>query len=405
MLELATEEYHQAQCYDYTTPPAGFETIPDDVEFNPKLHLQLEMPEEIRDLKSFGYTDAEIAEFNLASDVGVTSPFRVLSDEGIRALRHVLKQLEPFAVVSPRIPCVLRGGMLRSKFVHDLCMSVDITNHICKIAKCQVIAHPMASQQGHMNFKPKVQPDKPVDRWHTDTTPLVTVMFVTDPDRYEGGNFEYFDGTKSEAQSYFKAGKPLPEDKVRRLPHQTPGYAVFQQGPAVFHRASRVTKGDERITFVQSYISIVPSHFAGCERLAETYNSVDPLPLYVPDWIRFRSWQAAQQLGYALKPSLLATLPAAFGNQSRDSNEVVDAVGKVTNSMLGLHKAVGCPFTGEKSEWIQVLDQATSPLKEMLGHMDDGSIAYKHARKAMDMMQFLCDDVAQFEGVAEMEYY
>ena len=43
-------------------------------------------------------------------DVAVTTPFRILSDEGVRVLQHVLRQLEAFAVVSPRIPCVLRGG-------------------------------------------------------------------------------------------------------------------------------------------------------------------------------------------------------------------------------------------------------------------------------------------------------
>lgn len=33
-------------------------------------------------------------------------------------------------------------------------------------------------------------PDKPVDRWHVDTTPFVVVIFLTDPKSHEGGRFE-----------------------------------------------------------------------------------------------------------------------------------------------------------------------------------------------------------------------
>lgn len=42
-------------------------------------------------------------------DVAVTSPFRILSDEGVRALSDVVSRLSVFAKDHPRIPNVLRG--------------------------------------------------------------------------------------------------------------------------------------------------------------------------------------------------------------------------------------------------------------------------------------------------------
>eukprot|EP00045_Choanoeca_perplexa_P014434 m.169873 g.169873 ORF g.169873 m.169873 type:complete len:404 (-) comp16674_c0_seq1:2862-4073(-) len=403
MLKLATEDYHQASCYNYDNPPPGFERIEDDIDFDPKVHLQLEFPSQVRTLASFGYSDDEIKAFNLASDVGVTFPFRVLSDEGVRALQHVLKQLESFAVVSPRIPCVLRGGLFRSKFVHGLCMSPEVTNHISTIAKCQLVAHPMAIQQGHTNYKPKVEQDKPVDRWHVDTTPLVTVLFVTDPEEYEGGHFEFFEGTKAAAEGFLKAKQPLPEDRVNRLPHQTPGYAVFQQGPAIFHRATRVTKGPERITFVQSYVSVIPNHFGGCDSISESYNCVDPLGLYVPDWIRFRSWQASQELGYAINPSALHRIADAFGIAPGIEGMTI-AAGRVVKALAQLDTAVGCPFTEDKTQWLATIETATEPLVQLVADLKDTSSAYKHAKQALGMMQYLKEDVDQFEG-STMEYY
>jgi hypothetical protein len=51
---------------------------------------------------------------------------------------------------------------------------------------------------GHLNFE---TPDRGVrvDKWHHDTLPIGFVMMVTDPATLEGGQFEWFRGTKAEA--------------------------------------------------------------------------------------------------------------------------------------------------------------------------------------------------------------
>eukprot|EP00730_Choanoeca_flexa_P007192 TRINITY_DN12294_c0_g1_i1.p2 TRINITY_DN12294_c0_g1~~TRINITY_DN12294_c0_g1_i1.p2 ORF type:complete len:423 (+),score=75.30 TRINITY_DN12294_c0_g1_i1:1486-2754(+) len=403
MLELKTADYHQASCYNFDQPPSGFENgLDNEIEFDPKVHLQLEFPESTRDLKSLGYTDSEIEEFNMVSDIAVTAPFRILSDEGVAALRTTLKRLEKYAFSSPRTPCVLRGGVFLSKFVRDFCMCPEVADHISQIAHHQVVAHPMPSQQGHTNYKPK-DASTQVDKWHFDGTPLVVVMFMTDPDTYEGGRFEYFDGTKFEARELFKTTGALPEDRIRRLAHQKPGYAVFQQGPAVFHRATAVTKGDERTTFVQSFVSTNPAHFYGATSVSQSWNGGDPLQLCVPGWIRFRSWYAAQCLGRVLDQSTLAALPASFGEKGENERNVLTATARVTKAIVALDKAVGCPFKDTKPEWLESLDEATQPLTELVASLDETSTPYKHSKQALDM-QFLREDVKAFE-TSTMEYY
>ena len=63
--------------------PEGVEGLDDEPEFEPSRHLQLEPSRQVYTLEAFGYSDEEIA--RCAGPVAVAGPFRVLSDEGVRA--------------------------------------------------------------------------------------------------------------------------------------------------------------------------------------------------------------------------------------------------------------------------------------------------------------------------------
>ncbi|EDQ92913.1 uncharacterized protein MONBRDRAFT_30851 [Monosiga brevicollis MX1] len=381
-----------APCFQFDTCPDGFALIEDDIEFDPAVHLQLEMPEQIKSLTELGYSDEELTKLQMPSDVAVTSLYRVLSDEGLAAMRHVMKQLEAHAVVSPRIPCVLRGS-------------------------------------------PKVAPEKPVDRWHFDTTPLVMVLFLTDPDEYEGGHFEYFDGTIYEAQRLIKETGSLPEDRIRRLGRQKAGYGVFQQGPAVMHRASAVTSGPERITFVQSYVSTDPLAFGGCNHLAESYNGkcedaslqishaqpsacltprhpwyrdfrlnltgVDPLNVFMPDWVRFRSWVASLELSKLLHPSLLYTLSGALAERDSD---VVGPGKRVLTLLDKMQAAIACPFIDAREDIVATIDKSLPDLQALAAQLDETSEHFKSVRRAADMLASAREDVLTLDK-STMAYF
>ena len=56
-----------------------------------------------------------------------------------------------------------------------------------------------------------------IDKWHRDTVTFVLVVFISDITDYEGGEFQFFDGTVAEAEYMLSAGIPLPLDRIRYL--------------------------------------------------------------------------------------------------------------------------------------------------------------------------------------------
>ena len=77
------------------TLPTGYEWLDDEPMFDPERHLQLEAPAEILMLADLGYTEDEIA--TKATPVAVSSPFRILSDEGAAIMLETARRLRPYA--------------------------------------------------------------------------------------------------------------------------------------------------------------------------------------------------------------------------------------------------------------------------------------------------------------------
>ncbi len=240
---------------DLDVLPSGFERLADEPVFDPAKHLALEKPDRIISLKELGYDDDEIA--NCPSDFGATTVFRVLSDEGVACLYDVIKQMEPFVRANPRIERCLRGGIYRSRFLRDLCLSPDITAFLSEISGIGLMPHTVPHQVGHVNFNP-TQPGEDVDKWHVDTLRYDYVMFVTDPKSVSGGAFQYFKGTKHEIAALKAAGKSVPADRIIAPDMPGAGYAVMQQGNMVVHQAKGLTAPGERITMVNGYIPADP---------------------------------------------------------------------------------------------------------------------------------------------------
>ena len=242
---------------DFDHRPHGVEPIVDEPEFNPSLHLALEKPGEIISLSEFGYSEDDIAA--CPSDFAATDIFRILSPEGAACLYEVCKQLEEFTTSNPRIQRNMRGGVYRSKFLRDLCMSPDVTAFISDICGVELLPHTIPHQMGHLNYAPTTVGDN-VDKWHVDTLRYDYVMFVTDPKKNEGGAFQYYRGTKHEVEALHKDGKPLNPEKIISPEMPGPGYAIMQQGNMVVHQAKGLTAPGERITMVNGYIPKDP-HF------------------------------------------------------------------------------------------------------------------------------------------------
>ena len=110
----------------------------------------------------------------------------------------------------------------------------------------------MGHQLCHLNYAP-LAVGEDVDKWHHDTLQVDYVMFVTDPNAVEGGEFQYFLGTRDDMRALHAAGEPVPPERVVAPPLPGAGYAVLMQGNYVVHQAKGLRAPGERITLVNGY--------------------------------------------------------------------------------------------------------------------------------------------------------
>ena len=151
----------------------------------------------------------------------------------------------------------------------------------------------MPHQLGHLNYAPKTVGEN-IDKWHVDTLRYDYVMFVTDPTRQKGGEFQYFKGTKSEAETARNKGIPLPAEKIVSPKMPGAGYAIMQQGNMVVHRGAKLNEPYDRVTMVNAYVPLDtelddPSRFSDLK-------TVDPHQLLFPEWARHKAWLSRGKL-------------------------------------------------------------------------------------------------------------
>ncbi|MCR9203515.1 MAG: hypothetical protein NXH75_02990 [Halobacteriovoraceae bacterium] len=260
----------------------------DEVTFDEKIHLSLSEPEKIWSLKDFGYGPQTIADSPF--DVAVTTPFRILSPKGVEALNQSIQQLLTMKRSSERIANFIRGAYFYSSFIRDLMSCPALNDHISKLSGAKALPHPMALYQAHINLKPEEE-TQDVDKWHTDTVVLDFVLLCTDPQKFTGGHFEYFKCTRGQAIR----GLIRDEDKeIIKVQFPEAGYAVLQQGNLVVHRASAVTKGTERTTLVQSFISN-DAEFKDISKLSDC-RPVDPPEILFSEWARYKAFLSERKL-------------------------------------------------------------------------------------------------------------
>ncbi len=76
----------------------------------------------------------------------------------------------------------------------------------------------MPMHLAHMNFAPD-NLEAEVDRWHADMVGFDYVTMVTDP--VPGGRFQFFLGTREEANSLRAAGKEIPAARIVNIVAKT----------------------------------------------------------------------------------------------------------------------------------------------------------------------------------------
>ena len=308
---------------DLTKTPNGYDPLPSEPQFDPAKHLALEMPADVYSLADLGYGQEAIAA--CPTDFAATSVFRVLSDEGVACLYDVCKQLEAFTSSNPRIERCTRGGVYRSKFLRDLCLSPEITEFMSKLAGVKLMPHTIPHQLGHLNYNPSVVGGD-VDKWHVDTLRYDYVMFVTDPTRVKGGAFQYFKGTKDEIAAIKASGDKVPAERVIAPEMPGPGYAVLQQGNMVVHQAKGLEEEGERITMVNGYVAD-PSHFDDFTRY-DQLTLVDPPEVVTAEYARHVAVLSEMRLNGKLDSTGFKADPKMIADDLEAMSETLSSIAK-----------------------------------------------------------------------------
>lgn len=292
--------------YPKQIPPGYAFVVEDEPDFDPAVHLQLEKPDTILTMADLGYSEHAISRF--ASPIALTSPARLLSREGVAVMQHVARQLQPYIRHNPhtkRVPAVLRGTTHRSRFMRDLCLSPDIATFFSEMFHTPLMPHTVTHHQGHMNFAPR-DLGREVDTWHHDGTAFDYVLMVHDPKTVKGGRFQWFKGTREEGWAMHRAGIAIPEDRIVTPDFIDAGYACWQQGCAVFHRATKLEEIGFRASLVQSYVTrdiSFPDHNRAYFIKNRNGPDGDVDPNYklekdcsAAEWARHRAWLSKAKL-------------------------------------------------------------------------------------------------------------
>lgn len=304
------------------TIPAHYRWLDDEPIFNPAKHLALEPPESICYLSELGYSNDEIS--TKATPVAASSPFRILSAAGAQALLQTARRLRAHKVSCERIDNMVRGGCYRSRFLRDLCLEPSLTELMCEIYQTDVAPHTMPLHLGHMNFSPD-KLEAAVDKWHHDTLPLDVVMMVTDPATLDGGEFEYFLGTKEEMATLAKAGKQPPRDRVVQARFDGPGYAIALHGNMVVHRGAPLHQPGERISMVNGYVSTDTS--LDDQHRHKDLTVIDPPELLYAEWARHTAWRTKGKLDTLLK-------------ELQFSNDRLLVADQLEQTLVDIHQAI-----------------------------------------------------------------
>jgi hypothetical protein len=285
--------------------------------YNPDIHLDLKLPEYIVNLKFEKFFLKEI-DLNIESDnekvkdflkpgLAFTSPFKVLSSEGLKVLRGIidyhLTNTPHLSKHTNRQAWCMRALAYVSKFVRDFSQCEVRTKRYSWLAGKLLNPHSMPLNWGHVNVGVAGTGQK-VDQWHVDSVTYVLVLMVSDPIGVVGGELQVLKkdrcGTDMKAILNILNSQTdayTPED-ILTVNYGEAGAGIFMQGSHIFHQVTQVIKSDHgpRISFVDSYM---PANvFDEDWTKFSTFRDGDPRELVYLEYARLVTWKAQGMLDF-----------------------------------------------------------------------------------------------------------
>lgn len=244
--------------------PEAYVRLRDEPRFDAGRHLALGAPARAVSLADLGYDAPTIAA--RPSRLGLTSAFRIFSDEGVAVMRALARRMESnrnadAATGANRLGAYIRGAGYRSQFVRDFCECPQLIEHLSALAGADLARHSVPAVACGINYAPD-DVSRAIDTWHVDSVSFDAVILLTDPAAFCGGEFQYFRGTQAEGEAILGGSgvrgstRELPAERVETMDFPAAGYGFLQQGDMVFHRACRLRARAERTTLLPSFVAL-----------------------------------------------------------------------------------------------------------------------------------------------------
>jgi len=240
---MPVPEYKKDLPYKFNFPG----DVTDEPKFDPKVHLALEYPAHLTRLPDF--KKVKTMKGQQPGSLAYSQPVRLISDEGVRILRSIIKRERPNELVPTRgSRTSLRGLYYRSPFIRDLQSHPKVLELLSAMAGEQLVP-------SHFNNStPQVNISIPgmggaAEFWHWDSVSYVANFLLNDPEGMEGGDFEIIKLQKKTGMEALCAGT-LAKDKVEKLVYGPPGTMVLAQGSEILHHVTPIKSKQERIVMI-----------------------------------------------------------------------------------------------------------------------------------------------------------
>jgi len=329
-------------------------TAPEPV-FDPQKHLNLQMPEYVRLLSTFEKAkftpDITSSEWKQkgenGTDFAYTSPFSLLSDEGIKALLDII-QRESHRAGDPKASRgnkkIIRGLYYSSKFIRDLQNCQELRDHFRRICGEELVPHPSYSNSPQVNISFVGGTKGPVDHWHWDSVAYTGVILLSDMREMKGGDLEVARCDKRKALEMLAHGQAPPTETIQ---YGKEGKMILAQGSEILHHVTPVESDHVRISMIFAYAPANP--FQPQKTILDTMRKLDSKhKLGDYEYFREKCWQVRNCLDHYVNT-------VEYSNDGKQFGEKLRAVA----SELMFYADI---MQGNRSDKFLVLDEYTGKL-------------------------------------------
>ena len=227
------------------------ELYTDEPTFDPDIHLAMTEPDFIVLLDGFQRVPKATqlpkpVPANGESQLAYTGPFRLLSEEGYRVIREILKREMKYQISDARHPAKIRFSAYRSKWIQDFNRCPRILEHLSRITG-DVQLSPTALQSSYSHTNIGYAGAERVDAYHRDSVPYVVILLACDMSATVGGELQLIERNPEEAFRLIEQHRgQVPKEFIQTIDYLGPNSCVFMQGKRdpidSFHRTRKLLR-------------------------------------------------------------------------------------------------------------------------------------------------------------------